>query len=1215
PPATGSPARIAPSGGGVTLAGNFMDHPRLQTLRDLYRNASGLNPFAHFTSIASYGNDALVAGNQFGLLVLRLDAGALDWASLVDVVWIPAGAYSVRVMPGSDIAVVVDGAGRVLLVDLKKIDESSRVGSLPDCRSSDCRAELFPTARNAITAVRTLPAGADWVEVGADDPRIIWKSAPHLVSGTLAPVIDPLTGFVLTGDINTAHVNVVAATDPRLHILVNTGPRGLGEVSGIVPLGVDPPPNVVSGADGSLAAFRVETTLPAGMAQSVPDQHLEIAIESEAIAGAAAAQTFFPLPPAHLRRRDAGGRADPRPSVVTLDRTIPLSIIAAQPTLKYQHGADRYVSPWIVAIADPRASKQYLWPAGADKRAAACYACDRPAFLQNDPTALELYATGRHVAVRPEWGLFGGAYEYLNRSGRFTARVASIPADTIRPPNVLGAAQDPPVARGRLQSTVLLHSGEIVERATDLDAGGRAGWNVVFDRTYRSRTLGATMMGAGWESSILRRLRPLPNRNVEYRDGSGEEWLFRPSGPETYDSPAGLYLRLSKSATGWTLVDQKLRSTTFDTLGRLSSEWDVFYDGHGAGNIIHYLYDPSGRLRNVVDPMNRISTISYDADGHLKTITDWRGRAVDFHFDAQGRLSTVELPRTHNASYFEFDHSSDSDRPKVRYAYMNPSAGDYDAKLELATNLASVQDPDTDGPRVVWSYADSGSQRDMLQSETWGSADRANARFEYTVRSPSFAATQAVVVDVLRQRRTYDIGDLQPSDYTSDRAHVDRMVEQAVPVWAAAPFGSLPDFVFPSATTTSDVDRTTAFGHAADGRLETVTRSASTGSISLTTRTWDPVPPIGFVLRSQSLTPSVSGMAGLAQNYDYEGAFLESVESDGERVDTPEPRRGALAPQQSDGGVTKEASFAPDGLLKEWHTLAPAAPASGEGEKAKSDYFPPDDAQLHQRGMPRSLMAGDDLTTTISYPDADTEVRDEPRGVRTRTEYDELRRPVHIVVTGPGASAPEEWFAYDARGHLVRHRRKEGDKQPEERYEYDAVGRMTRSSLYDGATEVESTQTTYDMPGRITRTILPAGGIVTSVLDGLGRTLERRTEPLHPFATISVETTCYDVDDNVVFAGDGHTATATRFDAAHRAVETLGSDLARTSIRVDGWGRLRESKDLNTGVTFAADYTPAGKLKSTSTNTSSEEYGWDAAGRTTSIVSRRGADQPVAQTE
>ncbi|HJT17855.1 MAG TPA: Ig-like domain-containing protein, partial [Thermoanaerobaculia bacterium] len=143
PPST----TLKPAGGGVVFATSFIDQPRLRTLRDLYRNASGRQPFPHFTSIAAYKTYALVAANQFGLLVIDLSSGALGWDSLRDVVWIPAGAYSVRVMPDSDLAVVVDGAGRALLIDLTKIDQSSKVQPLPVCGNASCAGELYPSAK------------------------------------------------------------------------------------------------------------------------------------------------------------------------------------------------------------------------------------------------------------------------------------------------------------------------------------------------------------------------------------------------------------------------------------------------------------------------------------------------------------------------------------------------------------------------------------------------------------------------------------------------------------------------------------------------------------------------------------------------------------------------------------------------------------------------------------------------------------------------------------------------------------------------------------------------------------------------------------------------------------------------------------------------------------------------------------------------------------
>lgn len=100
-------------------------------------------------------------------------------------------------------------------------------------------------------------------------------------------------------------------------------------------------------------------------------------------------------------------------------------------------------------------------------------------------------------------------------------------ADTVRIPEVAIAALNPPIAGGMLQETTYVHSGEIESSAIDLVPGGRAGVDVAIDRTYRSRVIGGTVLGLGWQSSSFARLRELPSGHVEYRDAAGEVWLFR----------------------------------------------------------------------------------------------------------------------------------------------------------------------------------------------------------------------------------------------------------------------------------------------------------------------------------------------------------------------------------------------------------------------------------------------------------------------------------------------------------------------------------------------------------------------------------------------------------------------------------------------------------------------------------------------------------------
>jgi len=213
--------------------------------------------------------------------------------SLADVIWIPGGAYAVRSIPRTQLAVVVDGEGRVLLVDLSRIDERLDNWGIP------IRADaLFPTARQALRATGSYG-------VGADDPRIVWKSAPGLVSGTLAPVVDPDTGMIYSGRLGEKAMSATAATDPRIQVKVDLGAAsGLSEVGGIVPLGIEPPKAVRDAiaaspraSQASLGAFRLEVTLPGGLPAALGGRALELRVQSEAVPGAPVASPSGALPP------------------------------------------------------------------------------------------------------------------------------------------------------------------------------------------------------------------------------------------------------------------------------------------------------------------------------------------------------------------------------------------------------------------------------------------------------------------------------------------------------------------------------------------------------------------------------------------------------------------------------------------------------------------------------------------------------------------------------------------------------------------------------------------------------------------------------------------------------------------------------------------------------------------------------------------------------
>jgi RHS repeat-associated protein len=1210
------------------------DHPRLNTLRKEYVKYSKLwtsverQPFARFNSLALYSRNnasgdtteyALIAARDYGLLVVALDpTRKLERDALVDVVWTPAGAYSVRIVPGASVATLVDGAGRVLLVDLTHIDESKSVSSDLSCGNPDsCDAELFPTAAKAIRLAPAPPLkDQSWYEVGADDPRILWKSKPGDANHTtLAPVIDPDTGMLYQGDYDESLTRIQSASDPRVRITADLGaPSGPQEISGVTPLGIapkDPPTCTPPACNASPAAFRVEVALPGAMTESLPASGgmLRVALESELVPNGVAAQTPEPLPRAHLRNANSSGTLDVRRIDFGLRRLLPDTLPPEFANLRYQRGFNRYISPWIVALADPRAAKQWSWggASAAEKAKKGCYSCDRPPSLAalNEPDVYEIFTTGRFISVRPEVNAFTGTYQHLQKSQRFGARIATVMADTVRDPEVTVAALYPPVARGLLQETTYLHSGEVEVGAIDLDAGGRTGWNVILDRTYRSRTLGATVLGFGWESSMLKRLRPLPNGDVEFRDGAGEMYLFKKNGrtiQTPYDSPHGVFLALRSSNGGWTLIDQRRRITSFDTFGRVVLEGDEFYQLDGSGNAVAYRYDAGGRLKSIADPVGRVTTIDYFDDdqpaaGMIKEITDWRDRKIAYVYDA-GLLKEAKLPQV--------THEDGGGRPTIKYEYQPVAGVPYNERLEIATNLSSIKDPHevaaVGRPRVSFVYAPSGANRDRVTSQRWGTDAAENATFTY-------GAGSVESTDGLGQVRRYTITG------TGLNAHVTQIEETAVATAKDVPFGVLPANLTAGAPAVENKDRTLTFTFDTDATLM-ASNLAGVGSQSYTYKNaGSPSAPLPGKVPLEITSGDVKKTFEFADN----GAFLEKISTpQSGSVAVHEPNRDSLVATTSNDDVNVTSNYDKAGRLL--HAESGGGTDQGRGASSTTISPKPDDSRhLFERGEVSSIARGTDLTTFLYTADS-TIIRGPRNSESTSIDYDAWRRPKHVSKSGAEQSLDES-FSYDAGGHLVRHERKQGTATVTTRFEYDEVGRQTKviqaGVPVKGSMQDLVTATKYDLPNHKIVTTLPTGATVTSDLDTLGRVVHDLTDTGGgPSANIEHHY-AYDLAGNRVFATDMKVAAAEAFDGNGRNSGTLHSDGTSTKRTFDEWHNLRsvDLRDKNAAVVQSATITPTptGRIKSVTESvgaglTRDQSFAWDGGGRTSgAVVSGRGA--------
>ncbi|HEX2835651.1 MAG TPA: Ig-like domain-containing protein, partial [Thermoanaerobaculia bacterium] len=1184
------------------------ENPRLVQLRAMFLEQTGREPFGRFNAVAPYrwtlegknnlsanfdrngngkvdedekkigqrrsetGRDVtrdyvLIPANEYGLLVIEVGSNPVSPLSpsyeplqdghLVDVIWIPHGAYAVRAMSEKNLATVVDGEGHVLLVDLSRIDE----------RWGTAEGALFPTAAS------TLASGIE-----TPDPRIIWRSKEALVRGTLAPVVHP-SGFIFAGNVLEQTTEIIAALDPRM--LITTADRS-AELRGVVPAGIaakDPADN--------FSKFRIELDLPGGIDEAVEGGVLTLSIDSERIAGARTEETPAGWPRAHL--------AD-----VAMRRRVPDALTQ----LRFQTGFNRWVSEPIIAIADPRAATEYQWPVTIDRQAAGCFSCEPHEGIR------EIFSLGRFFRIRPNLSALAGAkYDYLTKSGRLERLLPTIPADVVRPRFIRTATRAPAVAEGLFQETTYLHSGELEVSATDFNFGGRAGWNVTFDRTYRSRSIGLSPVGAGWDSSIFRRLRQLPNGNVEYRDGSGEMWEFIAiaTEPLTYSAPPGLGLVLEKVTNGWSLLDPQKRLTSFDALGRIAAESDEFRKGidYGSGNIILYTYGSDGRLSAIIDPVGRVTHVNWNPnDGTVQQLRDWRGRQLGLTYD-DGRLSRVTLP--------EVALGGTTAQPFIDYGY-DAGSSMFTDRVETRSNLISIKDPieakkgASGVPRVTFEY-----ESERVRKQTWATGEIAT--IDYTLPASPLAPIEAVTThDALKQERRYLLAE----------GRVQKRTEIGIDVWSDAAFGDLPTDIIPGAPQRVEKDRVTDFTYA-DGMLgKTIVQGVGTTSIGyrlatdgssklVQSVTTTPALPAGEGGGSAALPGAASPITRTFNYQENAADFVRGYTIGTRTIESMQAHRELPSPSSTNSEITTTSTFDAVGRPSLLSSEGGSDTGTSAGSKTEIRYARDDSAALHERGLPREITPGGDaaLKTTIEYV-SPTRIKEvAPRGVTTITDLDAWDRPIHITTSGAGTLELEREIEYDADGRTRRVREDKNGSWVTTTYEYDTLGRQTAVET-DGIATVNTMRSTtrYDLTLRQVVSMSPGGAETTSVLDGLGRT--RRTETIVAGATPIRAEYAYDVAGNLVYATDEHTVTASAFDVHGRAVKVRESDGTITNTVYNDFGQPEEITRVNprTGEIFAQSrfsYTDAGRLVSTRTRTNGDVWRetrskWDGAGRTTRSV-------------
>lgn len=203
-------------------------------------------------------------------------------------------------------------------------------------------------------------------------------------------------------------------------------------------------------------------------------------------------------------------------------------------------------------------------------------------------------------------------------------------------PGYTGLAQD--TGRG----SVLLHTGELVHRAVDLEIKGR-GLSFRFERRYRSGILFAGPLGHNWDHSHNRRLYLEPDGDVLRLDGLGRADRYTLVDGD-YRAPRSYYTRLLRHPDGSFLERDrhgaKAAYSAPDARGiaRLTALTDR------VGNRLEFRYSADGHLAEAIDPFGRTIVYHHDATGRLTSLEDFTGRRLRFEYDAQGDLVAATGP-------------------------------------------------------------------------------------------------------------------------------------------------------------------------------------------------------------------------------------------------------------------------------------------------------------------------------------------------------------------------------------------------------------------------------------------------------------------------------------------------------------------------------------------------------------------------------------------
>jgi RHS repeat-associated protein len=774
---------------------------------------------------------------------------------------------------------------------------------------------------------------------------------------------------------------------------------------------------------------------------------------------------------------------------------------------------------------------------------------------------------------------------------------------------------------------------------------------VSFNLYHSSRTDWNETLGHGWSHSY--------EAEITYTSGSSAI-LRMPDGllvPYTeasgvFTPPPGWNHDLVKNSGGsFTLTFKDQKKMEFNSSGQLTQVKDrngnatnITRNGSGQitliesadGRDLTLTYNGSGRVSTITDPLSRVWTLAYNASSQLTgvtyptlnstshtrsftynaahdilTETDLRGKVWTWTYDSEGKMTAFSNPLSQTTSYSYSSSATTITFPDTTTRVDNYSSGLLASRVDEASfSSAFVYDTDRNITRLT-------DKRGKEWTATYDS--KGNVLTRTNPLNKTWTYTCSSLNDLLTAENPKGEDTIYTRDGSGRVTLIDDGLGRDSVRYTYDSFGQV-------LTAKDALNRTTTYSYNSKGEL---TSTTDPGSVT-TTLAYDNLSRVTSItdaaLNTTTLTYDAWGRAitvthpdssAAAVTYNNEGQVLSSQDEEGRVSSWTYDDAGRQTSFTNGRSDTETYAYNSVDLLTSvtngrGKTRTYTYTSRGEVASLTMPDGTEEDWTYNGEGQETSYTNGLGQVNSYTYDDAGQSTGvDYPSGTDTSFTYDDAGR-VTAMVDGTGTTT----WVYDAAGQISSLAQPQGTLT----YTYNLAGQRTAQS---GASQSQS-WTFNSSTGRLTSTSNGFGEDTTFTYDSLGRlatkTFEgnnyevytydsrgRLTNIKHrrPNTDILREYTyTYDDSGKVLTYRVGTLTTTYAYDGAGQLTSESRTGYSATYSYDANGNRLTRTVG---GTTENYAYDDGDKLQDVKVGgTAIKTFGYDAAGRTTSVTTSAG---------